>query len=176
MGEINQRPAPAVIKAKLAEIKRRYSRRHRHHRRTKAQMSTLRISELNRLFAARYGEQLPDNPEGRRMVTIAAHHLVHLVGSPQKRLMDWCSLRAPWMTVADIESILTEVVTHPRSWKADSLAWLLKLTYADRQALKIGTIGAIDCNRTQRAALRKAKDKLRKRTYRSAQKQAASAP
>lgn len=171
---VNTRPSPQVVKAKLAEIKRRYRQQSR--KRTKAQMSTLRISELNRLFAARYGEQLPDNPEGRRMVTIAAHHLVHLAGSPQKRLMDWCSMRAPWLTVADIESTLAEVATHPRSWKADSLAWLLKLTYADRQALRIGTIGAIDCNKTQRAALRKAKAKDREQARRNAHKQVACAP
>lgn len=171
---VNKRPSPEVLKAKLAEIHGRYRRAS--NKRTKAQMSSLRIAELNRLFKARHGEQLPDTTEGRQMVAIAAQHLVQLSGAPQKRLMDWCSIRAPWLTVAEIEATLAQVATHPRSWKADSLAWLLKLTYADRQALKITTIGAIDCNKAQRAALRKTKDKLRKRTYRATQKQVASAP
>ncbi len=139
-------------------------------------MSSLRIAELNRLFKARHGEQLPNTAEGRQMVTIAAHHLVQLSGMPQKRLMDWCSIRAPWLTVAEVESILAEVACHPRSWKADSLAWLLKLTYADRQALKIGTIGAIDCNKAERAALRKAKARNRDKRRRTTQKHAACAP
>ncbi len=139
-------------------------------------MASLRIAELNRLYRARYGDVLPNNETGRQMITIAAHHLIHLAGDPQKRLMTWCSARAPWLTVAEVAATLSEVASNPRSWKADSLAWLLKLTYADRQALRIGTIGAIDCNARQRAALRKAKAKKREHARRTAQKHTACAP
>lgn len=139
-------------------------------------MSAIRIAELNRLYRARYGEQLPDTPEGRDAILIAANHLMLLPGVPQKRLMDWCSTRAPWLTIREIEDILSTVAIRPQTWKADSLAWRLKLTYADREALLITTIGAIDCNKRQREARRKLKGKLRDRTRRAAQKEAARAP
>lgn len=165
----NTRPTQAVIDAKKAEIARRYRRKRA--KASRAQLSAIRIKELNRLFTARYGEILPNNEAGRQAIEIIAHHLVCLPGLPQKRLHDWATLHAPWMTVADVQTILAKVVTQPRTWKADSLAWLLKLNYADRQALKITTIGAIDCNASQRAAKRRQKAKKRAKLSRDKQKE-----
>jgi hypothetical protein len=139
-------------------------------------MSALRIRDLNRLYEARYGEQLPNNAVGRECVVIAAHHLVMLAGMPLKRLMNWCSSRAPWLTVQEIEEILSSVASRPQTWKADTLAWKLKLTYTDRQALGITTIGAVDVNKRERAAIRKAGAKRRAAASRSAAKLAACAP
>lgn len=142
-------------------------------------MAAIRIAELNRLFRARHGEVLPDNETGRKAVFIAAQHLIQLAGHPQQRIMSWAALRAPWMTVAEVQEILATVATDPKTWKADTLAWQLGLTYADRQTLKITTIGAIDCNQAQRQAKRRMADKLRKRAARKARKikdKKASAP
>lgn len=162
------RPAPEIVEAQKREIAKRYGRRRK--KRSAFQMSAIRIAELNRLFAARYGHELPNDEIGRECVTIIANHLILLPGMPQKRLMDWAKERAPWLTMANLEQLLASAASHTQVWKADSLAWRLRLTYADRQALKITTIGAIDCNKAERAKLRKAAAKAREKRRRDAAK------
>ncbi len=165
-----KRPSPGVIKAKKAEVAKRY-RWHRKHA-TKPQLTAIRLAELNRICAARYGDCIPHNDIGRKLALIAAHHLAHLAGHPQRLLMRWASLRAPWLTIASVNAILAEVATNPKTWKADTLAKMLDLTMDERQALRITTIGAIDCSKSQREARRRQQKKLRERTRRAAKKAA----
>jgi hypothetical protein len=167
------RPDPAIVKAKLKEIARRYARKQRHA--TKPQFAAIRVAELNRLFRARYGEQLPDDADGRGCLWIVAQHLMQLAGHPYQRLMMFAAIRAPWLTITEATALLADVASKPMTWKADSLAWRLKLTYADRQALKIKTIGAIDVNRSQRAQKRRNASKKRSRLYRKRKALAANA-
>lgn len=168
------RPNLETVKAKLREIANRYRRKRRHA--TKPQLAAIRIAELNRLFSARYGERLPDNEIGREAILIVAHHMICLAGHPQQRMTQWAELRAPWLTVTELHAVLAEIATRPQTWKADSLAWRLKLTYADRQALKITTIGAIDCSAKRRQTLRRNKQKQRMKKLRKAKRLAACAP
>lgn len=170
MAEILQfrRPAPEVVKAKLAEIAKRYRRRARHA--SKAQFAAIRLGELNRLYKARHGEQVPDNAAGRDLVLIAAHHIIRLAGHPKGKLMAWASMRAPWMTVAEIDATLAETASRPVTWKADTLAKRLNLAMAERQALRIGTIGAIDCSRAERQVRRKSAAKARAQASRERRK------
>lgn len=133
-------------------------------------MSSIRVAELNRLFEDRHGKVLPDDEIGRECALIIANHLMILPGVPQTRIMDWAKERAPWLTVSEVNELLASAACKPQTWKADSLAWRLKLTYADRQALRITTIGAIDCNKHERAKLRKLNKKRREQRRRDAQK------
>ena len=151
------RPAPAIVKAKKAEIARRYRRKRRHA--SRPQFAAIRISELNRLFAARYGGVLPDNEAGAEAIHIVAHHLIQLAGVPQARFANWAIEHAPWLTLSGMNAVLAEVVQRPQTWKADSLAWRLKLTYADRTTLKITTIGAVDFSAAKRKTLRRKRKK-----------------
>lgn len=167
---VNTRPAPEVVKAKLAEIKKRYTRRRKHA--SSAQFAAIRLAELNRLYNARHGDCLPDDDNGRELVSIAAHHLIRLAGHPQRRLMDWARDRAPWLSILDVNRILADIATNPKTWKADTLAWRLHLDMAERTALRIMTIGATDCNATQRIARRRNAKKLRERARRAAKKAA----
>ncbi len=138
-------------------------------------MSALRIAELNRLFKARHGEVLPDDDLGRECVWIAANHLIMLPGVPTVRFFAWAKERAPWLSMAELEQLLSEAASKTQIWSADALAWRLKLTYADRQALKIRSIGAIDCDKRQRERLRKKASKARSKRWRDAQHVAANA-
>lgn len=165
------RPAPEIVEAKKREIALRYGRRRK--KRSAFQMSAIRIAELNRLFKARYGDVLPDDEIGRECAVIIANHLIMLPGLPQKRLMDWAEQYAPWLTMEELSRLLADAASRTQVWKADSLAWRLRLTYADRQALKITTIGAIDCNKSQREKLRKAAKRRREQARRDAAKQVA---
>ena len=167
-----QRPAPQVVKAKLAEVKRRY-RWHRKHA-SKPQIAAIRVAELNRLFAARYGGPLPNDDTGRECLMIVAHHLMQLAGQPQQRLMNWAKERCPWLDIAGFNAVLADAAVSPKTWKADSLAWRLRLTFADRQALKIATIGAIDCSKAQRETRRRRLKKERERKRRKAKRHQAA--
>jgi hypothetical protein len=165
-----RRPSAQVIKARKAEVARRYRWQRKHA--TKPQFAAIRLSELERLYTARHGEYLPRNDIGRALILIAAHHLAHLAGHPQHLLIQWAARRAPWLTIASINATLVEVATQPRTWKADTLARMLGLTMAERQSLKITTVGAIDCNADQRKARRRKAKMLRERARRAKRKSA----
>lgn len=167
------RPSPEIVAAKKREIAGRYRRRFKHA--TKPQFASIRVAELNRLYRARYGEHVPDDDRGRAAMWIVAQHLIQMAGHPQQRLMAWAGLMAPWLTVVEATKVLGDVAMHPVTWKADSLAWRLKLIDADRTALKIKTIGAIDCNKTERANRRRKASKKRSKLYRIAKRLAANA-
>jgi hypothetical protein len=172
------RPAPDELAIKLGQIDRqidRLARRRKSRKRSAFQMSAIRIAELNRLFAARHGSTLPDDEAGRECVWIAANHLILLPGVPSVRLFEWAKLHAPWLTTAELEQLLADAASKTQIWTADGLAWRLKLTYADRQALKIKTIGSIDVNKRERAKLRKAAARAREKRRRDAKKAPACA-
>ena len=168
------RPAPEIVRAKHKEIARRYKRSRKHA--TKPQFAAIRIAELNRLFQARHGQVLPDNEIGREALLIVAQHMIQLAGHPQQRMMQWAHERAPWLTVTELNAALAEIATNPQTWKADSLAWRLKLNYADRQALRITTIGATDFSKKARENKRRKTAKLREKKRRLAKRLAACAP
>ena len=140
----------------------------RNKRKRRPSLATLRIADLNRLFRARYGETLPNDDAGRDDVTIMAHHLVTLAGNPEARIADWCRLRAPWLTITELADITADAIRKPRRWKADRLAWRLRLTEIDRKALRITTIGAIDRGKGTRTAQRRTASRQRAEASRRA--------
>jgi hypothetical protein len=124
----------------------------------------LRLAELNRLLTARHGgEVLADDDAGRDDVELVAHHLARGNGDPARRIASWIQLRAPWMAAAEREQLISRVTENPRRWRADSLARRLNLTASERRRLKLWTIGAVDCDRDQRAANRAARKRDRDR-------------
>jgi hypothetical protein len=70
------------------------------------------------------------------------------------------------ITLADAEALVE--ATRPRKIKADDLAKLLGVTYAQRKALGIKTIGACDITKRARKELRKRDDRERKAKARRA--------
>lgn len=156
-----------------AEIAKRYRRRQRKGR-TPAQLAALRLRDLTKLFTARYGHMLPDDDAGRDDAGIALAHMATLA-SARGRMSAWIAQWMPWMTTGEAGRMVDYALTTPRYWTADSLAWRLHLNAADRQTLGITTIGATDLQKKARTALRKRKDRDRKRVARAAVK-VASAP
>src|SRR5713226_9284337 len=72
----------------------------------------LRVRDLNALLTARYGEQLPNDDAGRDDARIVAHHLAQYAdGNPARRITSWVKLRAPWMTVAELDTLSVECLT-----------------------------------------------------------------
>jgi hypothetical protein len=117
----------------------------------------IRCAELQRLFIARYGRQLPDDDAGRDDAGLMAHHLAHRPGDARHRIAAWLASAAPWMQGPERAELLAAVTAKPRRWKADTLAARVGLTEAERERLQITTIGAIDLDKAERTKRRRAR-------------------
>lgn len=142
--------------AQHREIRKRYARKQ------PPSLGALRIKDLSRLFRARYGTEQPDDDDGRDNVRIMAHHLAMLAGDPRRRVTSWVQMHAPWLSIRELDRLLAEVVTRPRRWKAQRLAWRLRLTEADRKTLQITTIGSIDVGTADRLKARQERNRIAK--------------
>ena len=137
-------------------------------------IARVRMREIERLFAYRYGDRLPDDDAGLDDLELAAHHITHLDGNAEEHILRWAWEWAPWLWYRDDikpEEFAHRIAQNPRRYKADTLAWRLRLTKEERGILGITTIGAIDFNKQQRADLRKKK----KRWQQAARRRAAGA-
>lgn len=136
-------------------------------RRSPMQLVGLRLHDLAKIFRARYGNVLPDDDAGRDDLLVAVHHLASLA-HPRGHIASWLNLWAPWLTLAAHKQIIGEAIANPQKWKADALAWRMRLTKEDRRMLGITTIGAIDENKAARTKRRKTLDRQRKENARRA--------
>lgn len=159
---MNARPDAKTIKAKRAEIRRRYARRPKR----PFSLAAKRIGELDDLFHARHGSALPDDATGRACAEIMVHHLAGLNEDPRQAIPRWLEAWAPWLSIANAKAMMADAILRPRRWTADKLAWRLKLTDADRTLLDITTIGSVDVSRADRAKRRADLDRERKRMLR----------
>ncbi|MCK1707622.1 MULTISPECIES: hypothetical protein [unclassified Bradyrhizobium] len=142
------RPDPQIVKAKKREIQVR----HRNGR--KFSMAPVRVAEFDRLLDHRYGRVLPDDDAGREDAKIMVHHLVQIGGTtlPHVRAGAWLARRAPWMRPAETEALVAAALAKPLRYRADTMGKLVRLTWAERKKLKIGTIWAFDITRAEAAA------------------------
>jgi len=148
----------------------------RERRRRPVSIVALRLAELNRLLTHRHGgEVLSEDDAGRDDVEIVVHHLACAAGDQPRNIAGWIALRAPWMAADDVRRIIDQATTKPRRWRADSLAKRLNLHEAERRRLRITTIGAVDLDRAQRAAARRARKRERDRERAAARRKVAGA-
>ncbi len=154
-------PATAADKAKRhREIARLYAWQRRSRRgftRRATLIMLVRLRELERLFAFRYGDTLPNDDSERDDLIVAAHTIAALEGD----VAAWARQWAPWFTAAEIRKLVASTAT-PSKFSAATLAWRLHLTDAERTALKITTIGAVDVTKAERLARRKQRKAARK--------------
>jgi hypothetical protein len=130
-------------------------------RRSPMQLLALRMNDLAILFRSRYGTTLPDDDAGRDDLSIAINHLACLP-HPRRPIERWIEIWTPWLTAAEQREIVPPILANPDRWKADALAWRLRLTMEERMTLGITTIGAVDQNKGARAKRRKRLDRERK--------------
>jgi len=141
-----------VVRAKHQEIAIRYAwdARVKKRRRRPGVLMRVRLRELERLFAHRWGNTLPDDDAGRDDLLVAAHHIAQAYGNPTEHIPAWVREWAPWLSDSACAALVAKVEANPLKWTADKLAWRVRLTDAERTALKITTIGAIDCGKVAR--------------------------
>lgn len=131
-------------------------------------MSTLRTAELDRLFDHRYrGDLIPDDDAGRGDIRIMVHTLGRR-SDPLQRVTAWLARRAPWFAGEDRDRLIDAAMENPLRWRADTLGRMLGLTTADRDALKIRSIGPIDSTAAERKEARRLASIERKRLQRRA--------
>ena len=131
------------------------------------QLVALRLHDLARIFRHRYGVTLPNDDAGRDDLAVAVNHLANLA-RPRRHIADWLELWAPWLTVAEQRDIVGAALANPQHWKADALAWRLRLTKEERRMLGVTTIGAIDENKAARTKRRRQVERERKAKQRRA--------
>ena len=80
---------------KHGEIARRYSNKNKDRGRPFS-LSKRRLDDLTRLYQHRYGDNLPDNKEGRDLAFVMVNHL----GEPEL-IRRWIEKSAPWLNDDD---------------------------------------------------------------------------
>jgi hypothetical protein len=160
------RPSLEAVAARKREIADRYASAKRK-KLGALTMAAIRASEMTRLYKKRYPSgQLPDDEDGEELARLMLQHLNRLRDAP-RRMSRWLDR---WMTGLDLashERMISDALTVQLRYRADKLAWKLKVTVAERQALNLRTIGAIDQTREQRARLvqerKRERDRARRR-------------
>jgi hypothetical protein len=162
------RPSPAVIAARKREIAQRYARKERQARQPFT-LAAVRVAELTRLYESRWpARELPDDDDGETALRILVNHIGHLRDAP-RRISRCIAYWAPWLGLASHERLITAAVEKPLRYRADKLAWKLKVTAAERDELGLRTIGAIDQTRQQRQAIAKVRRRERAKERRAEQ-------
>jgi hypothetical protein len=141
--------------------------KHKASRRTPMQLVALRLNDLASIFRSRYGVTLPDDDAGRDDLEVAINHLASLA-RPRRYIANWIGLWAPWLTAKEQQDMVGAALANPQHWKADNLAWRLRLTAEERRMLGVTTIGAIDENKAARTKRRRKLDRERKAKARRA--------
>ncbi|MHC1947293.1 hypothetical protein IF803_23210 [Bradyrhizobium sp. UFLA06-06] len=165
------------VEARHAEIKRRYAwqAEQRREKPDQARLITLiRLRELERIFQSRYGRFLPDDDAGMDDLTVAAHHVAFLRGDVVTHILAWARSWAPWLPQDKAKQLAERVAAEPRKFTADALAWRLRLSMAERTALKVTTIGAFDLSKAEREEERKRKRREAERARRAKARSGAS--
>jgi hypothetical protein len=89
---------------------------------------------------------------------------------PAPTICGSCSTTSPGATTANGNELIERILDDPLRFRADTLAWRLGLTEAERTLWGIRTIGSIDMTKAQRKLARKLADRERKRAQRRARK------
>ena len=103
----------------------------------------IRIGDLNKIFAERYGDgredwQFPDDDSGLEDLKILIHTYRWTNPLKMPRIIQ---LRAPW---ADAQAILDEDEAYPRSWKSVTLGQLLNFGGREWRRLRTRTVAPVD--------------------------------
>ncbi len=152
--------------AKHREIARRYARRKRKGLWPRT-FSAIRLAELDRLYRHRYGATLPSSDMGEVCASVAVQHIGALRDAP-RRAAAWLAHWSPWLGLASRERLIEAATSKPLRYRADKLAWKLRVTADERDGLNLRTIGAIDLPKAQRDQIAKLDKRERERQRRRA--------
>jgi hypothetical protein len=139
-------------------------------------MARQRLAEEEALIAYRHGGPC-DTDDGEAYLRAALPHILALpltAATPMHRTnaILWANRWVPRIldevTLEWLDNLEHEYATRPRLLRADTLAKMLGVTKAERDALGLTTIGAVDWNKRQRGEARKKRKAARQRAKRAA--------
>ena len=119
-----------------------------------------RLGDLRRLFRHRYGPVLPDDDAGSEDL-IELLKPISLGPRPATRMRHEIELVAPWAETDSIIDQISRLPTYERKSKAEPLGQCLRVTNAEREALRLWTIAPVNMTAEQMATQRKAKERAR---------------
>ncbi|ACI54940.1 conserved hypothetical protein [Rhizobium leguminosarum bv. trifolii WSM2304] len=136
-----------------------------------------RMREIEKLIRHRHGDIVPEADDALIYVeVIASLALVEFGQEFVEVVLGWAARWLPWAGKADVEEIIYErTKVRYSSLSADALGHALHVSYAERCALDIRTIGAFDVPKAKRAKLQKQKRRQRDRSRKEQQRRAAGA-
>jgi hypothetical protein len=111
-----------------------------------------RLNEIARVVMHRHG-RLPATDDRPIYLKAAAWHLNPRDGDLHFALENWCRRVGATLPSEQINRIVED--TKPWKLRADRIAKMLKVTDAERTALRLTTIGACDVSKTERLRRRK---------------------
>ncbi|OWV88424.1 hypothetical protein ATY75_19825 [Rhizobium sp. N122] len=136
-----------------------------------------RMREIEKLIRHRHGDIVPEADDALIYVeVIASLALVEFGQDFVDVVLGWAARWLPWAGKADLEEIIYErTKVRFSALSADALGHALNVSYAERCALDIRTIGAFDVPKGKRAKLQKEKRRQRDRSRKEEQRRAAGA-
>ncbi|MBY5792790.1 hypothetical protein [Rhizobium leguminosarum] len=136
-----------------------------------------RMREIEKLIRHRHGEIVPEADDALIYVeVIAGLALVEFKEEFVDVVLGWSARWLPWAGKAEIEEIIYErTKVRFSDLSADALGHALHVSYSERSALDIRTIGAFDVPKQKRAKLQKEKRRQRDRSRKEEQRRAAGA-
>ncbi|NEK34099.1 hypothetical protein [Rhizobium leguminosarum] len=136
-----------------------------------------RMREIEKMIRHRHGDIVPEADDALIYVeVIAGLALVEFKEEFVEVVLGWAARWLPWAGKADIEDVIYErTKVRFSDLSADALGHALHLSYAERSALDIRTIGAFDVPKRKRAKLQKEKRRQRDRSRKEEQRRAAGA-
>jgi hypothetical protein len=135
-----------------------------------ALLARVRLADARKWFAHLGWDVLPQSSRGRRVLQWGADHAwLAAPSSPQRSVRRWCRRWAPWLTVNELNKLVTDTENSNKRWSHDQSASVLEISVTDRTNLKLWHIGANDDpNYEVRLGIQRAKAAERVRKYRAA--------
>ncbi|WP_156898746.1 hypothetical protein [Bradyrhizobium erythrophlei] len=162
-----------VVRIRRRTIAAKYKAldRDRRQRKQAFSLSALRLTELQRLYTARWGLYLPDDDAGRDDLLLAFHQIPNI-----DACIEWAAAWAPWLHREDALALAHQTAAARQWLKARALGERLGLTDAERTALNIKTARPIDVSDEALLERKRVRDRQRKARKRLAQRTAKTMP
>jgi hypothetical protein len=131
----------------------------------------LRIGELNKVFAHRYGGDratwiFPDDDAGRDDLDILIRHCAESHPAKPARII---KLRAPWMSKEESTRRIDMAFAYPHRWRSATLGRRLNYAREEWLILKTQTIGPVGLSNEERKRI-SARDRMERRRRRKGAK------
>jgi len=132
----------------------------------------MRLREIEKVIRARHGRFVPD-PQDTDDRETCLDYVRAAAFSSCRDLEGWCSRWAPWIAEIEFRAISLQASKRRRMMKADGVAGLLMVTWAERTKIGLNTIGACDITKAERMKLAKQRKRNRDRDRQELKRRAA---